>query len=252
MSHQYLCRGLTVLGILLFTVEVCQLLNTQRGNVTPLKSDIVFVHIGKTGGSTIQKFLTDNNVEYKLVHCHPFTPKMLPLNAKVIISVRDPAERIVSAFNWRHPKGGFLAHIGKNNTPQEKILYDCFPNASTYIRALFGGSDTCSRVARESLHGPEHIGMGYEFYLKSMMPLISSLNVRVIRQDNLHTDLLRLEPWVEQKFAHTTVSTLRSSHGLRDTTRIHPPPVSDNEIDMFRALIRKEYDIYNQLLHMGH
>jgi hypothetical protein len=68
---------------------------------------ILFVHVGKTGGSEVSAALLKNEdllkrSEWTKVHMHPVRTSLLNhagFCSNIIISVRDPVDRFVSAFN---------------------------------------------------------------------------------------------------------------------------------------------------------
>ena len=66
-------------------------------------SDVLFVHVGKTCGGTIAAELRKNRVAYHEVHLDKVDGEKLAKYKRVIVSARDPVDRVVSAFNWRSP-----------------------------------------------------------------------------------------------------------------------------------------------------
>jgi hypothetical protein len=62
-----------------------------------------FVHVGKTGGSTVSIFLKKNNISFSGIHVHSVIPGHLYRFDKILIPVRDPMSRIISAYKYRHP-----------------------------------------------------------------------------------------------------------------------------------------------------
>lgn len=56
-----------------------------------------FIHIGKTGGSTIHEILKQQNVNFEEYH---LDSKSYKPNEKYIIWIRNPLSRFVSAFNY--------------------------------------------------------------------------------------------------------------------------------------------------------
>jgi hypothetical protein len=62
-------------------------------------NEIVLVHIGKCGGSTVRSEFNKKGLKY--VEKHITQVKFQP-NKKYIIVIRNPISRFVSAFNWRY------------------------------------------------------------------------------------------------------------------------------------------------------
>lgn len=60
------------------------------------------VHIAKTAGETAASTLRAWGLLGSEVHMRPLTLDEA-LRGKLVITLRDPMDRVVSAFNWRHP-----------------------------------------------------------------------------------------------------------------------------------------------------
>lgn len=67
-----------------------------------LSSPLLFAHVGKAGGGTVGKIIEDLGSSGLFTVCHPLPCLKAASNVThVLVTVRDPVERFVSAFNWR-------------------------------------------------------------------------------------------------------------------------------------------------------
>ena len=119
---------------------------------------ITFVHVGKTGGSTLREYFREHNIEHEMVHVAPgdtykWRSGMQMRGRCIIVSVRDPVARTISAFNWRHPVGG-VRSTDMNSLPGgdvEEKLYECFPELpggiNKFAEAL-NESTKCGNIVR--------------------------------------------------------------------------------------------------------
>lgn len=100
------CTGLSI------TASTKNYTQTKTGTTSPQHSDvqhtteankhrILFVHIGKTAGSTIGILLKKNNIAFSSIHVHSVRTQSASIARYIIIPVRDPISRLTSAFNWR-------------------------------------------------------------------------------------------------------------------------------------------------------
>ncbi len=58
-----------------------------------------FVHLGKTGGSSVISALKNNGFNFEVVHIQKV---IFDASKKYVLLIRDPIERFISAFNWRY------------------------------------------------------------------------------------------------------------------------------------------------------
>jgi hypothetical protein len=151
---------------------------------------LVFIHVGKTGGETIQwrlklscKLRTSkrkkarcfdqfeqgesyvSNATISYLHCDKLKPKRSFQNASTfMISLRDPIDRIVSWFQYMHPlncvpeRPSGACNLKKENNSWGLAFYgDCFPQVDDFVRSihtsLVVGSTNCSEMALETIQG---------------------------------------------------------------------------------------------------
>ena len=89
-----------------------------------MKDLLRFIHVGKCGGSTIEKLLYESpivNRNYKqIIHSH-VDGVTIDTNCDYLICLRNPISRAISAFEWR----------------QKLVVSDPFPNQSRRFRGEY-------------------------------------------------------------------------------------------------------------------
>ena len=88
-----------------------------------------FLHIGKCGGRTIRSILSKNNLGVEIIHAKGKSLGGSP--KKIIIPVRDPIDRYVSAFNWRRADVPTV-----KLSMEEKETFETFQTANQMAMAL--------------------------------------------------------------------------------------------------------------------
>jgi len=149
------------------------------------KRQIAFVHVGKTGGTTVAWMIRKkcflrhacnetlkifNETEISLQtedYFHTRKPQMDAFTS-FIVTTRNPVERAVSWFLFRHPKNFF-----GNYDPIREKLFECYDqvNDLTTIGLALpvkGGENECENFAKACIGGKsehcDHMRWNYEFY----------------------------------------------------------------------------------------
>ena len=151
---------------------------------------LTFVHVGKTGGETIQwrlklscslrkskrkkarctqqfqsgeSFISRATIGY--LHCDKVKPRgIIRSSSMFMVSLRDPIDRIVSWFQYMHPlnclpdRASGACNLKKDNNPWGLAFYgDCFPDVNDFVRALkvpvSNRTIDCSAMATETVQG---------------------------------------------------------------------------------------------------
>ena len=100
------------------------------------------------------------------------------IGSNTLISIRDPIERIISAFNWRYD----ICILKKNKIPchnRELQLFKCYNTINKFAEGLgsaipekynnYKNNILCRKLGRSILTNPQdvsHIGMGLSYYFK--------------------------------------------------------------------------------------
>lgn len=197
---------LAFLSMLLFpsndAAMAYQRVNLQTGQHPPnapfklMKNQtIVFVHVGKTGGETIQwrvklscnqrrtkwkkircleqfkngqeSFVSQSTVGY--LHCDKLKPRgIIPNVTMFMLSIRNPIQRIVSWFQYMHPancvpeRPSGACNLKKSGSQWGVDFYQtCFPDVNDFVLSLRDplqrGETDCSAMALATItgNGPE-------------------------------------------------------------------------------------------------
>ena len=101
------------------------------------RQNVHFLHLRKTGGTTLKSVLGPHQVTPKSVlHLHPhrFTLADVPRGHRVIFVTRDPVSRFVSGFTSRLRQGA-PAHLVAWSA-DEKLAFSRFPDPNSLALAL--------------------------------------------------------------------------------------------------------------------
>lgn len=153
-----------------------------------------FLHIGKTGGSAVIHALMaiEDHSKYEIrIHAHKVGMRDIPEGEKVILFLRDPISRFVSAFYSRKRRG--LPRYLNRWKPHEEELFEAFQTADEMAQAL---SDESSPFHDLALRGINRIGHMKPFsqwygdfdYFESRMKDVLFIGF----QDRLDADYSRL------------------------------------------------------------
>ena len=193
----------------------------RMGKFNELTQPVLMVHIGKTGGSTVAGLLRRTRILFDEIHLSRTPESLIMSHPKVIVPVRDPVARFISA--WNYAKNGLsptrerevMRGIQKwnmrgSNFSQDSLgiptdlwgyeVYGCFVD----VRALADGleqSDLCGRLARQLLVQPppvhlNHLTMGFCYYLGGLIDLLAVHQAWVIRLEVMKADVLGMLTWL--------------------------------------------------------
>ena len=184
---------------------------------------LLFVHIGKSCGATVERSLETNAKLIQLagrepfgrVHVHPVRRRVLAAVKEVVIVIRDPVHRVISAYNTAACKEDDEVddEVCKRIPALHKFqrfgfkrlsLLECFPNVTAFADGLDDSTD-CGRLARdvlrnnethpESSHG-EHVGMGNCFYLGGMADTLVHKRLHLVETDTCDADIAKIPAWL--------------------------------------------------------
>jgi hypothetical protein len=191
-------------------------------NNSEFRNRILLVHVGKSCGTSVAAFFQRNNVSYYEVHMFPLSDYILNEFTHVVIAVRDPINRTISAFNYGDPRQAFPGYKFKSG---EHILYKCFNSVDEYANSLLANKTECEQLA-ESGRESGHIAQNICFHIGGMMQhlLAKRPHVYIVDSETCEADVAWVlesigVPLKKQKFPHvrnaakTTESTFLSPSG---------------------------------------
>ena len=176
------------------TPELC---GTTATEICNSPAALALVHLGKTGGSTVELALQEAGIPFANVHdeehadngVHAFdttpylgdradktfaTPGCVATSESFthfIVMLRDPVARAVSAFNWMSRDN----ELGISEAVRAKLFDECFatvPGAASAFAESLEAEGECGDIARRCVHEPPttsecgHLSAGASFYLK--------------------------------------------------------------------------------------
>lgn len=223
-----------------------------RGKVNGKEDRVLFLHVGKAGGSSVRSFLTDNKIWFKEIHVQQPTPEQVYSYKRILVTVRDPTARVLSAYKWKHPHGGGL----KPTYAAERELYTCFPNLNSYAEAFLPTtkvSPKCANLAMYSvvqnitypLRGLScsHTCRGYAFYAGPWLEEICRKRPYVVQTEHMAGDLRGIGRWLG-----VAVRTRVVPHRKGTYRRQYDNVTNPRALMALRGNLGQEYDVYHRLL----
>merc|ERR1719424_2358139 len=231
---------------------------------------VLFVHIGKSCGATVQRALLTNAELMKLagrepfdrVHVHPVRRGVLEAATEVVVVLRDPVERLVSAYNTaackeddnitdvkvclRSPARRKFQRFGFKRLS----LLECYPNVTAFADGLDDNTE-CGKLARGTLRNNEthpessrgeHVGMSSCFYLGGLSKILSHKRIHLVETKTCDADIAKLPAWLG----------LHSSFAVMGEAHVGPFPhhtdkPSDEGLQRLRRHLAHEYAFHDEL-----
>ena len=242
-----------------------------------------FVHIGKTGGSTLSALLrnachswmphpcrnvTDETIASKLIESYYHVPDfgLLPQSHHdfYLLSIRDPFDRAVSSFVFEHAlnrKARKDPFTPARRIPEMEAAFACFPTLESYVQYLEGDStdfdwpyhrsevpaESCRDLARASFHGKvrpfNHFYFNYQ-RIKSLLPAPDLQKTYVIRQEFLWKDWVSVNAALGQTEG---VKIPEERNQIRNHSHMILPvskDLSSRGVSTLCDALQEEYDSY--------
>ena len=156
-----------------------------------------FIHVGKCGGSTIEKLLPESPLisqAYKHVIQSHVCGVSIDTNCDYLICLRNPISRAVSAYEWRRKL--VVTDSLPNQSNRFRGEYDALTSYSSFSELaskLYQNNSSLDELVARDFQLIHHLRESISFYLKPLLSILNFSNVYgVICQENLTADCERL------------------------------------------------------------
>ena len=217
-----------------------------------------FLHIPKTGGSSIMRFFESNYEAIKTMPVPLFHSWTLDLinnyfpSMKLIFAIRDPLERTISGYQSRLRMGTPEYYVPWRN--KEAIAFCMYRSVPEFLDGLLDDSDYHISATTYLLDSVMAISWNYNYYfnsaadveklghcigtiaeLSSLDKLISSLIDNGIIQLNAEADQCQIK------------QNLLKAHRSKNSSDSYLKHYSSEDIAKMKARLQDEYEIYDAL-----
>lgn len=173
----------------------------------PYSHELGLVHIGKTGGGQLQSLISLNRIPYDHeLHRCPVTRALLGSYADMLVTMRDPIDRVISAFYWA--KEGHMADVQyayeresqrnysilyeQESRTNISMLYTCFQTVNSFAEQLDDTSN-CGELGRSWIFGIVDrfrtlLSMGTCFHLGGVLSILEDRPLAIIHTESLEAD----------------------------------------------------------------
>ena len=162
-----------------------------------LKRQLQFVHIGKCGGSTVEKLLSISPViseKYSSFFESHINGVVVDQNCDYLFCLRNPINRAFSAFEWRKKlviEEALPEQVRR--FPGEKRVLRHYQSLGAMARALYHSDGRLNQAVARDFHCVHHLRESISFYCRPLLDVLTPNNIfGVVCQEELASDCGRL------------------------------------------------------------
>ena len=162
-----------------------------------MKRQLQFVHIGKCGGSTVEKLLSVSPVvseKYSLFFESHINGVVVDSNCDYLFCVRNPIDRAFSAFEWRKKlvvEDALPDQVRR--FPGERKVLRQYQSLGALARTLYRSDGRLDQAVARDFHCVHHLRESISFYCRPLLGVLSPLNILgVVCQEALVPDCTRI------------------------------------------------------------
>lgn len=190
-------------------------------------NNIIFIHIGKCGGSSVEYIFEKNNIKIK-EKIHVEKP-VYDNKCKYIILLRNPVKRFISAFNWR-----------RKLVVDDKSQEFRFENEKTLLEKYKNINNLSQRISEFSSENGyiHHINENIDFYLTDFLNECEKENIiAVMTTETLNKDL--------KNFFNIDLDETHLKKNKKNEK------LSDLEYSNLKQYLKKDYACIDKLYELG-
>ena len=157
------------------------------------KRQLQFVHIGKCGGSTVEKLLSSSPVvseKYSSFFESHINGVVVDQNCDYLFCLRNPIDRAFSAFEWR--KKLVLedrSHDQVRRFPGERKVLRKYQSLGVMARSLYRSDGRLDQAVARDFHAVHHLRESIAFYCNPLLGVLTPGNIfGVVCQETLASD----------------------------------------------------------------
>ena len=180
---------------LTWPVEASLSFGQTSGHV--LKRQLQFVHIGKCGGSTVEKLLSASPVvseKYSSFFESHINGVVVDPNCDYLFCLRNPIDRAFSAFEWRKKLvlDEALPEQVRRFSGERKVLRQ-YQSLGAMSRVLYRSDGRLNQAVARDFHCVHHLRESISFYCRPLLGVLTPGNIfGVVCQEQLAADCSRL------------------------------------------------------------
>lgn len=162
-----------------------------------MKRQLQFVHIGKCGGSTVEKLLSLSPVvreQYSSCFESHINGVVVDSTCDYLFCLRNPIDRAFSAFEWRKKLvlEDALPDQVRRFSGEVRILRQ-YKSLGSMARLLYRPDGRLNQAVARDFHSVHHLRESISFYCRPLLDVLTPNNIfGVVCQEELASDCCRL------------------------------------------------------------
>lgn len=160
-----------------------------------MKRRLQFVHIGKCGGSTVEKLLPRSPViseKYSSYFQSHINGVVIDSACDYLFCLRNPIDRAFSAFEWRQKlvsKDSLSDQV--HRFPGERKVLRKYKSLGIMARSLYQADGRLDQAVARDFHAVHHLRESISFYCRPLLAVVSPTNILgVVCQETLAADCI--------------------------------------------------------------